>query len=101
MSEMQICCHKKYDYWGNIRCNNTAKVERAGEWYCGIHDPEKRKAKLNAIEKRWLQEALARDWNAKKQARRLDIADAVLNAGDVDAAVAAYRAHLATKPGEV
>lgn len=26
-------------------CGRTARYERAGEWYCGTHDPEKVKAR--------------------------------------------------------
>ena len=30
---------------GLARCGHPAKVERDGKWYCGIHDPERKKAR--------------------------------------------------------
>lgn len=31
--------------WGHdTRCSNPAKVQRDGEWYCGVHDPERLRA---------------------------------------------------------
>jgi hypothetical protein len=29
-------------------CRNMGSVERAGRWYCGIHDPEKKAGRQKA-----------------------------------------------------
>ena len=34
-------------------CANKGKVERDGKWYCGVHDPEKRKARVAANTAKW------------------------------------------------
>ena len=33
------CSHKYWGAFGDPVCSMTAKVEREGAWYCGIHDP--------------------------------------------------------------
>ena len=61
MSEKHICCDQVWvqtGRWGHRSpCGKTAKFERDGKWYCGIHDPEKRKARSAA-------------WDAKYEAER-------------------------------
>jgi hypothetical protein len=43
------CCGQvwvKMGRWGEHQlCGKTAKFDREGKWYCGIHDPERLKAK--------------------------------------------------------
>ena len=59
--EKHTCCGdvtvKMMAFYRTRVCGKTAKYERDGKWYCGVHDPEaikakhdKRRAKLNA---RW------------------------------------------------
>lgn len=38
-------------------CSNTAKVERDGKWFCGVHDPAKGQAKREA----WVKKNTARN----------------------------------------
>lgn len=99
-NEKHTCTTLVYSSW-SIRwggCGKPAKVERNGRWYCGIHDPVKlaaKRAERDAKYERW---ATRREWDLKLQSLREDIVYAVLLHGDVDAAVAAYRAHEAHKP---
>ena len=57
------CCEKIWDklYWRGRPCTKPAKVQRAGSWYCTIHDPER------TLLKRAEREAA---WEAKRQADR-------------------------------
>ena len=41
-------------------CGKTARIEREGKWYCGIHDPVRRKEKLDATHAKWQEESHAR-----------------------------------------
>lgn len=49
----------------NCRCNNRAKVERDGYWYCGVHDPVRLEEKRKAQEEKWRRESEQRqaNWN--------------------------------------
>lgn len=42
-----VCSEGIWNKWSRNRfpCGKKAKVERDGKPYCGVHDPEKRKAK--------------------------------------------------------
>lgn len=66
MSEKKTCCAKVYSpgSYRRLPCGKTAKFERDGEWYCGIHDPvrveERRKARYEADLARWDAECAAR-----------------------------------------
>ena len=49
----QRCTAKVYpkEQWGSFhpyQCNKKGIVERDGKWYCKIHDPEYRQAKVKA-----------------------------------------------------
>ena len=49
----QRCIAKVYpkDQWGSYhpyQCSKKGTVERDGKWYCKVHDPEYRKAKIEA-----------------------------------------------------
>ena len=44
-----------------VPCRNTAKVEVDGKWYCGIHDPVKRKEREEAKTKAFWAERALRD----------------------------------------
>lgn len=47
-------------------CGRTAKVEVDGKWYCGIHDPVKRKAKRKAYFRKAMATIYAPDYAALK-----------------------------------
>ena len=55
MSEAKHKCCKTVhgDFSVKYPCRNTAKVERNGKWYCGTHDPEKRKARETLQRSKW------------------------------------------------
>ena len=67
---MNTCC-KKINAGGSIwpptyrACGKTAKFERDGKWYCGIHDPAAREAKNLAKTAAWHAE-----WDAKDNRRK-------------------------------
>lgn len=44
MSE-EKCQHEVWSEYDFRSCGKPARVERNGRWYCGIHDPEKIKAR--------------------------------------------------------
>lgn len=50
MSSNKCCAPMKWDSWNrrHLACGKPGKVERGGQWYCGIHDPERVKAKEQA-----------------------------------------------------
>ena len=65
MSETKhTCCGRITSGSGWFRtwkdCGNTAKTEHDGKWYCGIHDPVRRKEKNDATNARWQEESHAR-----------------------------------------
>lgn len=47
MSDLKgkMCCEKVWGGYYHHTCGRTAKVEVDGKYYCGIHDPIKRKEK--------------------------------------------------------
>lgn len=74
------CCAK---VWSDVRyrelpCGNRAKVIHDDKPYCGIHDPEKKKARRERAHAKW--EAEGRLGTAKAAERRAKerIADAVI-----------------------
>ena len=71
--EKQRCCNTKWTYGGYRRtCTKTAKVERDGKWYCGIHDPVARAEKAAARHANWMDEARAAGKAGAEQKRRPD-----------------------------
>ena len=42
------CSNIKHDIGYSNRCTSPGKVQRDGEWWCGIHDPERLAAKARA-----------------------------------------------------
>jgi hypothetical protein len=65
MSETKhTCCGQIPKESGWLRtwkdCGKTANAERDGKWYCGIHDPVRRKEKNDATYARWREESHAR-----------------------------------------
>ena len=72
-TEKHKCCGTVFDRGWPHPCSKTAKVERSGKWYCGIHDPVAREEKQKKQHAKWAEqwakereeaEALAK---AKKQ----------------------------------
>ena len=63
MKEKHTCCGEAWDGYRFYNCGRTAKYEREGKWYCGIHDPVKVEEKRAAREARWSAEY---DANRKK-----------------------------------
>ena len=81
--EKQRCCNTKWTYGGYRRaCTKTAKVERDGKWYCGVHDPVARAEKAEARLEQWRTKAQAdikaraeKESAAAEQKRRADLYD--------------------------
>lgn len=75
MKEIKQCeegLTKRYDRWHSSKsqCPNNAKVERDGKWYCGTHDPVKRKEKQEKRDEKW-----ADQWTVKEEQRRRRVAE--------------------------
>ena len=45
---MERCHERVYDRFTSTQCQNPGKVEDQGHWYCGVHNPVKRRAKQAA-----------------------------------------------------
>lgn len=67
-------------------CSKPAKVERAGKWYCGTHDP------VRVAEKRAAQ---ATKWDAEADARNKARADSAAKQEALERDAALWRAHIA------
>lgn len=86
--EKQRCCNTKWTYGGYRRaCTKTAKVERDGKWYCGVHDPVARAEKAEARLEQWRTKAQAdikaraeKESAAAEQKRRADLYDELVEA---------------------
>jgi uncharacterized Zn finger protein (UPF0148 family) len=68
----QPCCASVYKpgAFRALGCNKPAKVERDGKWYCGVHDPKRRKQKDDARRAKWNHEtAVLRARQAVMQVR--------------------------------
>ena len=50
---MERCHERVYDRFTSTQCQNPGKVEDQGHWYCGVHNPVKRRAKQAAEVGRW------------------------------------------------
>jgi hypothetical protein len=72
------------DAWSFKRhqCDNTGKVERNGQWYCGLHDPEKTAAKQKAQKDKWETEYWLKTINGKLEAIRMDLFLRVMHSKD-------------------
>jgi hypothetical protein len=66
--EKHQCCatHYKNCWHPGVQCENNAKIERDGKWYCGTHDPAKQEAKLL----KWENARKAKEANWALQKRR-------------------------------
>lgn len=47
------CIAKMYDRGHSWSCQNKAKMEHEGEYYCGVHDPIKKKAREDKQYAKW------------------------------------------------
>ena len=84
-----MCCDRVYDVnapW-SMRfspCSRRAKVERDGKHYCGVHDPERLKAKREerrvAWQEKWDAVHKQRNRQALEHAACLDLSDDDLRA---------------------
>jgi uncharacterized Zn finger protein (UPF0148 family) len=90
------CRGAKSHTYGYTQCRSPAKVERDGEWYCGIHDPARITARRIEANSRSLKE---RERKAAEQRARDEIVAAAIEAthqrtswDDVAAAVARLEA---------
>lgn len=54
------CCKSIHSQYTNYPCGNAGKVKVDGKWYCGTHDPEKRKARQEAQKTKWDKESSER-----------------------------------------
>jgi hypothetical protein len=94
------CCASVWPS-GGLRghpCGRTAKVERDGKWYCGIHDPVAQAKRNVARHERGRWESDRRDLVYKKQAAAAEIVAQVMNcteAHGLPPAVEAARVKLA------
>ncbi len=57
MTERVRCNASTGSGWRSSLCQNTAKVERDGQHYCAIHDPERRKVKDAARRAQWVRDS--------------------------------------------
>lgn len=48
MAEKQKCCGQRWFHFSWVSCGKTGKTERDGKFYCGRHDPVRRKEKEDA-----------------------------------------------------
>jgi uncharacterized Zn finger protein (UPF0148 family) len=39
------CCKTSWQGFHSTPCPRAGKVQRAGKWYCGVHDPDKQAAR--------------------------------------------------------
>lgn len=46
-----------HDGWRSHQCTRVGRVQRGEDWYCGQHDPEKRRATKEAAQVRWQAES--------------------------------------------
>ena len=71
MSAIKPCCALVYNasVWRTLSCSKPAKVERAGKWYCTIHDPERVKAKRAARQSKFDAESAKRQEDWRRLAR--------------------------------
>lgn len=69
MSEKHTCCGSVYSLGFGFPCGKTAKFERDGKHYCGIHDPVACKAKDDAKRAKRNAKWNAK-WNAETKARK-------------------------------
>ena len=73
MSETRICCEEVWNNYTHWPCGKTAKFERDGKWYCGIHDPEKRKERSDEFSRRIVEESLMRRRTAARAAAAVEL----------------------------
>ncbi len=66
---VNVCCGRCSDRFTFFNCGKPAKIERDGKWYCGIHDPEKRRLKIQAQDAKWQAEREAASKAIAKKAR--------------------------------
>jgi uncharacterized Zn finger protein (UPF0148 family) len=48
MAEKQKCCGERWSHFRWVNCGHSGKIERDGKFYCGVHDPVRRKEKEDA-----------------------------------------------------
>jgi hypothetical protein len=67
MSEAHKCCGKTWPAgsYRSVGCRNSGKVERNGQWYCGMHDPVAIEAKNEARNKKYSEK-----WDASHKAQK-------------------------------
>lgn len=59
------CCASVFGKWSSHNCENKAKMEHEGKWYCGIHDPVRKAEKDRA----W-REKFDREWGESQEKYR-------------------------------
>ena len=69
MKEKKQCEEMMFANWRSYQCSNNAKMEHEGKYYCGTHDPVKRKARQDARYKKYDEE-----WAASKKKNLLNAA---------------------------
>jgi len=68
------CCKTIHgDFQVTYPCKNAAKVERNGKWYCGTHDPDKRKARQEKQQAKWEKESEDRQKQWRLQSAAPDL----------------------------
>jgi hypothetical protein len=71
-------CREKVGDWHLYRCKNKGKVQRDGQWYCGVHDPiakAERAAKRGPTQ--FERECARREKRAAERAALIEVARAV------------------------
>jgi hypothetical protein len=67
MSDKHTCCANRFNGYRRYICGKTAKAERDGKWYCGIHDPVRLKAIRDKTYARYRAESEAQDKAWRRQ----------------------------------
>ncbi len=81
IEENHICCGYKVNYMRGTSCgrgfpcNKTAKYNRDGKWYCGIHDPEMNEQRKIKREQKAAEKELSKlkTWGFKVGLRIYDV----------------------------
>lgn len=71
------CTKTSYAQYYGSRCNNPGKVQHEGKWFCGVHDPIKKKARADERSEKWAAERNAFLTKHERQKRALFILESV------------------------
>ncbi len=67
---------ERFGSFHGLPCDRTAKIEKDGKWYCGIHDPQKKIDKREKWRQQNEREQAVREHAANLQQARQAVIDA-------------------------